>query len=242
VLGLSALAATTGSGVTGFDVINLFSAATSIVLAVVALALSIFFFVQSKKAAEQGSKSAEEISASVTRLEKIFDSLYSDTFTMMRETVTDMRHHVWKIAPTKSTTGIEEEDAEGRRSELESAVLTELSKVSRNIGLTDAKIAELTSRLTPVINRTLGEQHSRVKAGVQWTFREMLVKLLEKRPMSVAQLMKELHAPEDAVVDAIFFLQRDGLVLWDGAPKSLKTDIPIFYINPVTVSPITEVH
>src|SRR5579875_3882102 len=144
--------------ITGFDVINLFSAAISIVLAIVALALSIFFFVQSKKAADQASKSADEISASVRRLEKIFDSLYSDTFAIMRDTVTDMRHHVWKMVPAHSASNEGDNSVENQRSISQSAMLEELGKVSRHVGLTDAKISELTARLSPVIDRILEEQ------------------------------------------------------------------------------------
>src|SRR5690348_16395858 len=92
------LSAESSSGVSGFDLINLFSAAASIILALVALGLAVFFFVQSKNEADRSAKSAEEISSSVGRLEKLFDSLYSDTFSMMRDSVTDMRRHVWKAA------------------------------------------------------------------------------------------------------------------------------------------------
>jgi hypothetical protein len=59
---------TDGSGLSGLDVVNLFSAASSIILAIVALVLSVFFFVQSKKDAERSEQSAHEISSSVAGL------------------------------------------------------------------------------------------------------------------------------------------------------------------------------
>ena len=144
------------TGISGIDIVNLFSAAASIILAIVALTLSIFFFVESKRAADQSSKSAGEISASVGRLEKLFDSLYSDTFSMMRETVTDMRKHVWRLAPDVVPDGDDEIDMRLRESQV--SVLVELDRVSKRVGLTDANIDELREQLAPVLHRALGEQ------------------------------------------------------------------------------------
>src|SRR3954469_18836840 len=103
---------TAATTLTTLDVVNLFSSAVSTVLAVVALVLSIFFFVQAKKDAERSAGAASEISSSVERLEKLFDSLYSDTLSMMRETVTDMRKHIWTAVPGRDGTKLSEEEGE----------------------------------------------------------------------------------------------------------------------------------
>jgi len=78
------------------DIIGLISGAVSTVLAVVALWLSVVFFRMSSAEAQRSQRSAEEVSGSVQRLEVIFNAMYTDTFSMMKETVTDMRAHVWR--------------------------------------------------------------------------------------------------------------------------------------------------
>src|SRR5689334_17460432 len=90
------------SSLTTFDVINLFSAALSIVLAAVALSLSLYFYRRSVEQARMAETSANQIAASVDRLEKLFNSLYADTFSMTRDIVTDMRAHIWSQGEAES--------------------------------------------------------------------------------------------------------------------------------------------
>jgi uncharacterized protein Yka (UPF0111/DUF47 family) len=221
------IAASTGpssaSSISALDITELFSAAASIILAVVALALSIFFFVQSKDSADKSSRSAEEISASVSRLEKIFDSLYSDTFSIMRETVTDMRRHIWKTIPAPGALSGSDGSVESLRSISQSTILEELEKASRTVGLNDAKIAELTEQLAPRINRTSKEQRQLAEPFPQ------ILKLVKTEPRTAAQLMIMLREPEEQFVDEVFFLGGQGLLTWDGAPGKLAMDTPLYY-------------
>lgn len=227
MIGLPALVAA-GSGISGLDWINLFSAAASIVLAIVALALSIFFFVQSKNAADQSSRSAEEISASVSRLEKLFDSLYSDTFSMMRETVTDMRQHVWKIAPGTATAKVEmktEDEADSQ------ALLAELDMVSKRVGLTDTKISQLREELTPILQQALETQRetSNLPPSV---IRGRIRSLLKSRPLTISQLSGVMGVTESVIVDAVVDMGREGILSWPGFPDSLSSNEKLHYILP----------
>ena len=67
----------------------------SLVLAIVAIALSIVFYRMSSQLSQSAKESAKDISASVEKLEKLFDRLYADTFSIMKDTVSDMRKHAW---------------------------------------------------------------------------------------------------------------------------------------------------
>jgi len=210
------------SGISGLDLVNLFSAAASIILAIVALALSIFFFVQSKNEAERSSKSADEISSSVSRLEKIFDTLYSDRFSMMRETVTDMRQHVWKVAPT--VTPSEEAEAEAREAESQAAVLAELDKISKRVGLTDTKVNELRSELSPVLHRALEEQReSAQKEVVSRDLQRYMLSRARRRPTSADDIAQGTDLPLDLVMNEILRMGMQGQLTWDGAPGTLRS-------------------
>ena len=80
---------------TASELISLISSVASLVLAVLAITLSIVFFRMSTVLSQSANDAAKGIEASVARLEQLFDKLYSDTFSMMRETVSDMRKHMW---------------------------------------------------------------------------------------------------------------------------------------------------
>ncbi|WP_435789013.1 hypothetical protein [Clostridium sp.] len=67
----------------------------SIVLGIVAICLSIVFFLMADKTSKESEKSAIRIDSSVKKLELLFEKLYSGTFVMMKETVTYMRKDVY---------------------------------------------------------------------------------------------------------------------------------------------------
>ncbi|NFG24864.1 hypothetical protein FDF11_13285 [Clostridium botulinum] len=79
----------------GVDTFSIFASITSIILGIVAIWLSFLFYKMSDKSARESEKSAHSIEASVKKLEILFDKLYSGTFDMMKDTVTDMRKHVY---------------------------------------------------------------------------------------------------------------------------------------------------
>jgi hypothetical protein len=223
----------------GFDYLNLFSSSASIVLAVVALALSVFFFVMAKRDAERADKSASEITSSVDRLEKIFDSLYSDTFSMMRDTVSDMRKHVWTAVP-----GVPEEVAGGtdpvivaeepKVATQQTTLLDEIGEISRRLGIADAQIAELSRQVTPAVQKSLSEARATdsprsLEERVR-TYLSRQVRLM--RSTYLKDLVDRFDSDEGEIVNALFSLGRRAIADWEGAPNTLGFDSNIRYVSP----------
>jgi hypothetical protein len=96
----------------------------------------VVFYRLSNEASKTTTEAAKGIAASVERLEKLFDKLYSDTFSMMRDTVADMRKHMWP----EEVTG-EQENA-----------LTEVE------GRADKKVEELKKEMESKLQTLLAEQ------------------------------------------------------------------------------------
>ncbi|EPG8003211.1 hypothetical protein LQE21_001162, partial [Proteus mirabilis] len=90
-----------------FEVISFIASIASLILAIGAIWLSIVFFKMSEHASKETSKSADKIQSSVDKLEKLFDKLYSDTFSMMKDTVGDMRQHIYH-SPEKNNLSFED--------------------------------------------------------------------------------------------------------------------------------------
>ena len=97
---------------TALDVASFAAAIAALVLAVVAIVLSIVFYKMSAQLADSTKEAAKGIGGSVEKLEKLFDRLYADTFSMMKETVTDMRKHAWGESPAEGSTILDEADKE----------------------------------------------------------------------------------------------------------------------------------
>ncbi|WP_006786881.1 hypothetical protein [Thiorhodospira sibirica] len=85
----------TAGMMTVMDLVSLIASIASLIVAVGAIWLSIVFYKMSSNASNAKNEAAKGIDASVQRLEKLFDKLYSDTFSMMKDTVSDMRRHIW---------------------------------------------------------------------------------------------------------------------------------------------------
>ncbi|MEO2214570.1 hypothetical protein ABGV40_27240 [Paenibacillus amylolyticus] len=102
----------TDISIRGIEVFSIISSVFSIVLGIVAIWLSILFYRMSEKSSRELEKSSNSIDASVKKLETLFDKLYSGTFSMMKETVTDMRKHVYSKSniSVNSDLGLEIED------------------------------------------------------------------------------------------------------------------------------------
>lgn len=78
---------------TTLDVFSLISSITSIVLAVVSLWLSLYFYKQSAKTNKDSERISNDIKTSVDKLEGLFNKLYSDTFTMLKDQSNLMQKH-----------------------------------------------------------------------------------------------------------------------------------------------------
>ena len=84
---------------TNVELISLFSSIAALILAIVAIWLSIVFYRLSSALSAGTTEAAKGINASVEKLENLFDKLYTDTFSMVRETVSDMRKQLWPREP-----------------------------------------------------------------------------------------------------------------------------------------------
>lgn len=90
------------------ELFSLISSITSIILGITAIVLAILFYRMSEKIGRENEKTSTNIQSSVNKLENLFDKLYTGTFDMMKETVTDMRKHVYKTESFTKTNETEE--------------------------------------------------------------------------------------------------------------------------------------
>ena len=80
---------------TGGEVASLIASIVSVLIGGLAIWLSLTFYKMSTQLSQDAKEASKGISASVERLEKVFDKLYTDTFSMVKETMSDMRKHIW---------------------------------------------------------------------------------------------------------------------------------------------------
>lgn len=183
---------------------------SSLILALGAIWLSIVFFKMSNEASQSTTEAAKGIDASVQRLENLFDKLYSDTFSMMKDTVSDMRKHIWNgdenndIEEDKKNDILEEADkkAEEKIQEIKSALDRQLNKILHKQEVSDGKVSNIGSELEKLLESAI--QTSRM---VESEAREETVR---------NNILKELR----------LLHRQNGIVLADDIVTALSESIP----------------
>lgn len=75
---------------------------SSILLAIVAITLSILFYVWSRKSNEDIQKTSIHIDHNTEKIEKLFDRFYTDTFGIMKGTIAAMQKSVFPDGDSES--------------------------------------------------------------------------------------------------------------------------------------------
>lgn len=222
----------------GLDLLDFTSLAASImslVLAVLAIWLSIVFYKLSIKASDSTNKASEEIHSSVGRLEQLFDKLYNDTFSVMRDTVTDIRKHMWpdQISQAASTEKEVQDKTEKRLTELKQQMTAELSSLlakQKDIG---GKAENLTRDLLPILNRAINESTKVTVETREDTIREAVLTvvkdLAENRAYTVSaddligRIDKKYALSLNDTLSTLKALREVSVIHWEGPDYVLSS-------------------
>lgn len=226
---------------TAITVIGFIATIASLILAIGAIWLSFVFYRMSNEASKETTKAAKDIQASVERLEKIFDKLYSDTFSMMRDTVTDMRQHIWKKPHAGNSDDIinNEEKINNLKNSISQEIICIVDEKLKSNGDNETKIKELEDKIKKAL-----------ESGIQRTIRSQAVPstLMRRRALSfikrygkirVESLLRRMNAmfseeysfSDNEFMEALFNLRENGLITWDGPSGRISSDDFLLYIS-----------
>jgi hypothetical protein len=203
---------------------SIVSSLVSLVLGIYAIWLSIMFYRMSTDSSSKIQESAKDLGASVNRLEKLFDRLYADTFSMMRDTVSDMRKHIWPDNPQEEQEAIKEVQrrADEKAAEIQDELTRQVSALTEKVGGTDARIKQLRDELVPVMGRAINRSRHAESEAREETLRGRLIGVLAtKGTAPFMDIYRELGGfrPGD-VMNELFQLNKDGLANWPSAPDA----------------------
>ncbi len=208
------------------ETMSLVASFVSVIIGVFAIWLSVTFYRLTSKVSEDTKEAAKGISASVDRLESLFDRLYADTFSMMRDTVSDMRKHIWpeKEPSAEVLTSIEKR-ADDKIEKLRDQISKDLSGVMQYIGKTDNKLHDFEDNLTKLIDKAI-QQTRRVESEAH---EEMSMSEVLNRILSFVTRYGETHVgrllghpalrqryPKSVILESLRIMLRDGVILIDG--------------------------
>lgn len=226
---------------TAITVIGFIATIASLVLAVGAIWLSFVFYRMSNEASKETTKAAKDIQASVERLEKIFDKLYSDTFSMMRDTVTDMRQHIWKKPHTGSSDDIvnNEEKINNLKNSISEEIISLVDEKFKSNGDNETKIKELEDKIKEALDSGI-QKTIRSQVSTETLISRRALRMIKSygkiRVSHLLRRINSIYSEDDSISDSVlmsvlFNLRESGLITWNGHPGSITSDNVLLYVG-----------
>lgn len=218
------------------DMEILFGAASlaALLVAVLAIWLSMKFYQMSTQVSEDTKEAAKDIKSSVEKLENIFNLLYKDTFSIMRDTVSGMQKQLWPETLDKDLSEIAEQKADERIKKLKSELSEDMKVIISKTTKTDAQLKELQDSMQQILDRAITESRTVEKEVMAETIsNKVLVGIFEyfrakgKDSVNAKELRIFIHERSDQWIDVEFFLRE--LIL-------LRDDGMIFFLEKVKIS------
>lgn len=124
------------------EIISLIASICSIIIAVFAVWLSVTFYKMTTRTSESIKEASRSIASGVQRVERLFNRLYSDTFSIMKDTVSDMRKHIWPdLESSDRATELVEEKADKKIVEIKNEMSQEISRIIAKLGKTNVMLS-----------------------------------------------------------------------------------------------------
>jgi len=206
--------------VSWLEILSIVSSLVSLVIGGLAIWLAVRFYEMSTKSSEKLEQASNNIDSTTKRLETLFDKLYADTFAMVKDTVSDMRKHVWKADDN------EKDISEDKLSQLKSELSAELAENFKN-GDQRQEISALKEKLSELLDKAVEKSASISKESIEGEVLECIKELGEYgRKVTMGDIISYLDFDEKRIVHAIFTLKEQGKITWGEGRKSkgLRSD------------------
>ncbi len=200
--------------VSWLEILSIVSSLVSLVIGGLAIWLAVKFYEMSTKSSEKLEQASNNIDSTTKRLETLFDKLYADTFAMVKDTVSDMRKHVWKADDADNS--IPDEKLQQLKLELSK----ELAENFKN-GNQKQEIKELQEKLSGLLDKAVEKSVNISKASIESEVLDCLKELGEYgRKVTLSDLVSYIDADEKTIAHALFSLKRQEKITWGNGRKS----------------------
>lgn len=166
----------------GIEVFSIVASVFSIVLGIVAIWLSVVFYKMSESSSKDMERSSNAISSNVQKLDVLFEKMYTDTFGMVKETVSDMRKYVYK--------GNGKEDGNEISEEIETKTNEIVNKALEGIHANSLSKEQVKDLVFNLIDKSKDVEHSLMVDSYIEKVKDILIR--HKR-ITFPELVKEIY-------------------------------------------------
>jgi len=135
--------------------ISLIASIVSIILGGFAIWLSITFYRLSNMNAKETREASNNIGLIVKGLEVSSDRLHDDTFSIVKDTVSDMRKHIMSENIPDGASNEIEQKANKKIANLKLEIKNEISDIFNKLGETNSKIQDIQTSIESIVNRAV---------------------------------------------------------------------------------------
>jgi hypothetical protein len=223
-----------GDKMTATEIASLIASFVSVGIGILAIWLSVVFYRMSSELSESTREAAKGIGSNVEKLEKLFDRLYSDTFSMMKDTVSDMRKHIWpEIKKTETPISEETEEIAGKKLDiLKKDISNEIAEVFKKQSITDTKVDSVIEELRNLVEKAIIESRKVDMEAREETIKDHIIRSIKRyiRMGEVARADKLLEPifrkfDFEDVMNEINKMRDDGIIFFEGPAVGPNTEI-----------------
>lgn len=208
---------------TGGEIASLVAAVVSVCIGGLAIWLSVTFYKMSSQLSQDAKEASKDIGASVERLEKVFDKLYSDTFSMVKDTMSDMRRHFFRegTAEDDEIAKKVEKKVDEKLDVLRKGINDKVSALfKRQNALTGDRLDSVTNELRGLVDRAItGSREAEIEAREE-TAREYILQLLRESASPIEGIVLVNRTidrfPNIHPVPEIEKMRDEDILFWEG--------------------------
>ena len=204
-----------------FDLASFAASIAALAVAAVAICLSVVFYRMSTQLSESTREAAQSIGAGVDKLEKLFDRLYADTFSVMKDTVADMRKHAWgrPLDGSPDVQDAAEKKAEEKVNALRVNIDKQLATILEGQQLADGRVNELRGLMNRAIEASRTVEHE----AREETIRNYILNFLAvvpspvRRPPTIDEIViaaENADLPFAGVLEELRAMRKEGVISW----------------------------
>ena len=208
------------------DLIYLISSLSSIILAIIAIWLSIKFYDMSSSMFERARTASEKIGSSVVKLEEFFNSFYTDTFSMMKEQYKDISKHAWSTENNNEIVQEKiEEKLEAKTSKIKEDFSKDLNEILSRQKISEKKISSINKEVVDltgkVINRTKEEEEAIEEEAIGEFIVSVIDEKKDKENTIIARelvdyIENKLKLTTPEILKELRLLKDIGVISWRG--------------------------
>lgn len=212
---------------TNIELISFIASIASLILAVIAIVLSIVFYYLSSKNSNETTAAAKDIDFSIVKLEGLFDKLYSGIFGIFQETNSDMRKQLFpdnSITPGSLSTEFEN-SAEEKLSALKTTVNQDLNKILNRQQMADESIRALNSQMRDLIDKAIEDSRRVESTAREETIQNQIIKTIQyfkknQLELNVGEITNSVVLNSgirmEKVVDELFKMIKKKIIIKSG--------------------------